>query len=75
MRFGMFAEPIRTTQPKYYSISINQTKVNSSKAFNVPEDVFQQWAHQHFSKGDTLIFHQKLKTIQLAPGTLKVVCE
>ena len=75
MRFGMFAEPIRTSNPIYYSISINQTKTNSTTAFDVPEDVFQQWAHNYFSKGDTVTFYKKLQTIQLVSGDLKVVSE
>ena len=73
MRFGMFAEPIRTDTPIYYTIRINSTELHSEKAFNVSDDIFQQWAHTHFCKNDSATLINKLKTIQCISGDIVIL--
>lgn len=73
LRFAMFADPIRTQQAEYYNIHINQKTVSSQNAFSVPEDVFQQWAHDYYSKGDSSIFLHKLEALQKYQGQIELL--
>ena len=73
MRFAMYADPLSTKQAHRFQLYINERPSNSDYALNIPNDIFQNWAQTYYGKGDSTLFIQKLKSIQVRPGEISVV--
>lgn len=73
MRFAMYADPISTTKASYFQLYINKSLCRSDSAYNIPNDIFQNWAQTHYATGDSIVFLQKLKPIQIIKGNISIV--